>query len=1052
MIYHAPKSDQKRAGSQAPVLRDLRPFIRPIGWPVAAFLVFGLILSLRAPAEEWQRWILRVLIVLCGFYWFYMTRYFLPRYWLRRWIVYLNVIISSAVIALVDYLIPSIDLSPLYVVLIIITAMLWSRRLALFTAVVASILTLGVNLSNEPASPIDVGLLLNPSVYFVSALLVSQLTDELTKRWQSAVAETDQQRAQVTQRNEELEGLYEISQAFGKLADADAMLKHVTERIAHLLNTDLCIIALLNPKNYQLLGLAPGYGVSDEKISNFKTPILSHEMLRQWEFVKRDAFFVNTISDLPAPLREFAESHGIRQFVSAKMVIQGRTTGMIFAANRINHNPLTERDAYLLQIMTAQAASAVENARIYKQAQANLSDISRLYAISAQFATQPDPDKIPQYVVQGIAEALNASAATIALLNESIGLLEYTATIGVPEEALKTPFRMNGVGMDILRSGRPRFIEDVQTEKDVSPITRIWAYRAMACLPIQRGGKGLGVVYVNYPEPHKFTPVEKEMLAIFTSQVAIALENAKLLRAVQRRSVDLEVLANLSRALAETMDLEEMFRVFEQQVRAKMPAADGGALLIFDPQVDALVPRASFGYDREIIQMLRLQPDESIAGKVFQSNQPLLFSGRDETRDARRTMRPDNRALFAAASPWNGTSQSVIGAPLIAGGETLGVVVLDNYKSPEAFSQDDAQFLGAMSDRVALAIHNAQLYARERRRASQLELVNDLGHHITSILDMDALARTLVRLIRDKFGYRLVHLFINDPENQITVLKANVGVVTTTLIPGQFTLKFDQGLVGWTAAHGQMVMVNDVSRDPRFYDHPAIPGTRAEVVVPLVIGARVIGVLDIQSEELNAFEPNDATTLDALAGQIAIAIDNARLYGEMQEQARRDSLTQVYNHGYFIKQLNEEIERAQHLSKPLSLIMLDVDFFKDYNDQYGHVVGDEVLSKIVQTIRAHVKHTDLIGRWGGEEFCIALLGSDTASATAVAERIRQTLAKTRIVKKDSAPIPPPTVSQGIATFPIHAHDGATLIDKADSALYRVKSQGRDQIRITDAVN
>ena len=171
----------------------------------------------------------------------------------------------------------------------------------------------------------------------------------------------------------------------------------------------------------------------------------------------------------------------------------------------------------------------------------------------------------------------------------------------------------------------------------------------------------------------------------------------------------------------------------------------------------------------------------------------------------------------------------------------------------------------------------------------------------------------------------------------------------------------------------------------------------------------------------------------------------------MQEQAHRDSLTQVFNHGYFIQQLNEEIERAQHRSEPLSLIMLDVDFFKDYNDQYGHVIGDEVLSKIVQSIRTHVHHTDLIGRWGGEEFCIALLGSDTASATAVAERIRQSLAMTQIAK-DNTPIPPPTISQGIATFPIHAQDGATLIDKADSALYRVKSHGRDQICITDTLN
>ena len=1051
MENQAPQSDQKHTDSQTAVLGDLRPFIRPMQWTVAIFLLFGLILSLRGPAEDWQRWVLRFLIVLFGLYWYYMTQYFLPRYWLRTWIVYPNVVITTAVIATIDYLIPQVDLSPLYVILIIINAMLWTRRSALFTAALASIFTLGVHMLNGLV-PLDIGFLLDPAVYFVSAWFVSQLTGALTKRWQTAASEVEQQRAQVIQRNEELEGLYGISQAFGKLEDADATLSQVTERIAHLMNTDICIITLLNPKNHQLLGLAPGYGIGDEQVGNFKTPLLSHELLRHWECVKNDSFFVNAISELPTPLAEFAASRNIRQFVSAKMAMQGRTTGMIFAANRTDNSPFAERDAHLLRILAAQAAIAVENTRLYKETQTNLHDISRLYAISAQFATQPDPDKIPQHVVQGIADALNASAATIALLNESTGLLEYSATIGVPAEALKTPFHVDGVGMSILRSGEPRFIEDVQTAKDVSPVTRIWAYRALACLPIQRSDKSLGVVFVNYPEPHKFTSVEKEMLAIFTNQVAIALENAKLLRAEQRRSVELGVLANLSRALAETMDLEEMFRVVEQQVRAEMPAADGGALLIYDPPSNTLVPRASFGYDREIIQMLRLQPGESVSGKVFQGNQPMLFSGRDATRDARRTMRPDNRALFAAASPWSGTSQSVIGAPLTAGSEKLGVVVLDNFKSPEAFSPDDVQFLGAMADRVALAIHNAQLYARERRRASHLELINDLGHHITSILDLDELAQTLVRLIRDKFGYRFVHLFVNDPENQVTILRAGVGVMTTPLVPGQFTLKFDQGLVGWTAAHGQMVLVNDVSREPRFYEHPAIPGTRSEMVMPLVIGSRVIGALDIQSEELNAFEPSDTTTMETLASQIATAIDNARLYGEMQEQARRDSLTQVYNHGYFIERLSEEIARAQRESKPLSVIMLDVDFFKDYNDQYGHVIGDEVLSKIVQSIRAHVKRTDLIGRWGGEEFCIALLDTDTASATAVAERIRQTLAKTRIVKKDRAPIPPPTVSQGIATFPIHAQDGATLIDKADSALYRVKSQGRDQMRITDAAN
>jgi diguanylate cyclase (GGDEF)-like protein len=283
-----------------------------------------------------------------------------------------------------------------------------------------------------------------------------------------------------------------------------------------------------------------------------------------------------------------------------------------------------------------------------------------------------------------------------------------------------------------------------------------------------------------------------------------------------------------------------------------------------------------------------------------------------------------------------------------------------------------------------------------------------------------------------------------------TILRAGVGSTAIKLVPGQFALRFNEGIVGWTAAQGETVLANDVTREPRFMYHPAIAETRSEIAVPLVVGARIIGALDIQSEQLNAFDSTDVATLETLAGQIAVALDNARLYGEMQEQARHDSLTQVYTHGYFLERLNEGIDRAQRESKPLSLIMLDVDHFKVYNDTYGHVVGDRVLSKIVQAIRAHVKHTDLVGRWGGEEFCIALLETDAASASYIAERVRQTLAETRIVQKDGTLIPPPTVSQGIAVFPVHARDGAMLVDLADAALYRAKKYGRDQISVADA--
>jgi diguanylate cyclase (GGDEF)-like protein len=131
---------------------------------------------------------------------------------------------------------------------------------------------------------------------------------------------------------------------------------------------------------------------------------------------------------------------------------------------------------------------------------------------------------------------------------------------------------------------------------------------------------------------------------------------------------------------------------------------------------------------------------------------------------------------------------------------------------------------------------------------------------------------------------------------------------------------------------------------------------------------------------------------------------------------------------------------------PLSLIMLDIDYFKRYNDSYGHVIGDQVLKLTVKAIESHIKENDLVGRWGGEEFGIALPGASSTQALQVAERIRETLTELPLVDTDKKPIPKPTVSQGIAALLEHTRDVHELIIIADRALYKAKEKGRDQIQ------
>jgi diguanylate cyclase (GGDEF)-like protein len=156
-------------------------------------------------------------------------------------------------------------------------------------------------------------------------------------------------------------------------------------------------------------------------------------------------------------------------------------------------------------------------------------------------------------------------------------------------------------------------------------------------------------------------------------------------------------------------------------------------------------------------------------------------------------------------------------------------------------------------------------------------------------------------------------------------------------------------------------------------------------------------------------------------------------------------MTAVYNHGYFLKMLARQAMECSTNHQPLSLIMLDVDFFKQYNDAYGHLVGDRILRTLCAAIKHHIKESDAVGRWGGEEFIISLPGADGAQARHVAERIGQTMATLRVQDRDQRTIPVPTVSQGIAIYPVEANEIYRLIDLADRRLYIAKDRGRNQI-------
>ena len=224
--------------------------------------------------------------------------------------------------------------------------------------------------------------------------------------------------------------------------------------------------------------------------------------------------------------------------------------------------------------------------------------------------------------------------------------------------------------------------------------------------------------------------------------------------------------------------------------------------------------------------------------------------------------------------------ESILTVPMKANGHVIGIIHVAS-REKHAFAAHHEHLLIAVGQRVAMMVENARLYEHARRRALHLETASLFGQRITVLLDLDVLLNEVTRLIRDKFGYYHVHIFLVDEDTREVVLKSASGISEKKLQENPLRLKIGQeGITGWVAHTGQTLVCNDVRREPRHLKSELVPNTKSELAVPLRVGTRVIGVLDVQSDEFNEFDKEDVTVLQILGNQLGVAIENARLFAE----------------------------------------------------------------------------------------------------------------------------------------------------------------------------
>ncbi|GAB4234928.1 MAG: hypothetical protein OHK0028_11290 [Deltaproteobacteria bacterium] len=401
----------------------------------------------------------------------------------------------------------------------------------------------------------------------------------------------------------------------------------------------------------------------------------------------------------------------------------------------------------------------------------------------------------------------------------------------------------------------------------------------------------------------------------------------------------------------------------------------------------------------------------------------------------RTVFRPVERLRGAVAAEPDGPLPAVSG-PLAP----LAMAISSRMERSVATLRDavrDREERLAQVERLRRALEETR--ANLESSVRYLRTMAEVSTAIAGTLDPDELYRIIPERVMGRLGLNDFCIMLYSRETKRLVAKSHSGTVGKA---GEaFSLAPGEGVAGKVFATGEPAWIPDIRSAPGFRHYGGLrPDIRSFLCVPLLSKGKTIGVLMLNHSEPNAFEPELLTAMRVLASYLAIAIENAEMFGFVKSLAEKDSLTLLYNHGAFHEKLSIELERANRYGRPMAVIMIDLDHFKEINDRYGHTTGDRVLVLVAGALGAHLRRTDIAARYGGDEFAVILPETDLTSAAVIAGRVSEGIASVRL-DTEHGDVISFSASIGYAACGPESRGRLEILNVSDRLMYDSKRRG-----------
>jgi len=832
-------------------------------------------------------------------------------------------------------------------------------------------------------------------------------------------------------RANQMELLNSITRASIETATFAEMLQTLADQMGRLLQSDGAFITLWDEAEQRTLPSA-AYGELRQTYPAIK--IESKEITLTESVLKAGhPLAVKDVFNSPYLSARIAANFPSRSLLGLPLIANDKKFGAALISFNQPHQFTTEEIAIGEQA-AAQIALAIYKAHLYDAEHRRTRQMELLNSITRVSLEITDFNEMLQTLADQMGGLLQSDGATITLWDELEEKTIPAAAFGALRETYPTlRFDAGEVTLteSALRAGQSLIVEDsTNTPYMSASISARLPGRSILALPLIARGQKLGAVLILFYKLHHFTGQEVAIGEQAAAQIALAFNKAQLLDTISRRVVQMGLIQEVGRQIAESLDERE---ICERTVRtmAKVFGYDEVAvsLLVEGDKLELIA--ISGTKDMELVPGFRQNIGHGIIGHVAQTRRQYFTS--DIVNDP-YFFHPSLQVPGAA-----------MGAPMLNEDQLLGVIYVQSAP-PHVINPDDIQILQTLSSQLVTAIQKARLYSETRENLKTTTILQFVSQTINSSLELETVFNIIVQLLRENFGYTYASIYRLDGET--LRLGAQAGYPQKSII---CEIPITSGVTGRTIRTRQIQFIRDVKADSNFLR--AAYEVESEICVPLLKEDTVLGVLNIESDSRRKLTDKDVELLAAIAGPVSMAIENANLHAKVTSLALTDGMTGLVNRRAFDQIFETEVSRAARYDHPLSLIIIDMDSFKIYNDTYGHPAGDERIKAIAGILLANVRDPDVAARYGGEEFAVILPHTTKPGAVMLAERLRESAE----AQSPTPPVPGKpssgyTISLGVACFPEDGTTAGALLIAADNAELTAKRLGKNRVYACETAN